>query len=254
MGSLIFRYELNYIIIKEKFMESKQTGSRIRLGIFVTIAIALFIFVIYFIGNRQNLFTKTFSISGTFEDLGGLQVGNNVRFTGMNVGTVNSVEIVSDTSVKVEMVIKKHVQKFMKEDAVATIGSEGLMGNKVINILPGTQGKPLIKDGGEVRTITPVSIDDIMNNLEVTTTNAALITDDVAALTYNIRTGNGAIGKFFMDTAFANSIDKTVVNAKNAAGGFSQNMEALKDNFLLRGYYKKKEKEAAKAKKASEKK
>ncbi len=235
-------------------MENKQTGNRIRLGIFVSIAIALFIFVIYFIGNRQNLFTKTFHVSGIFKDLGGLQVGNNVRFTGMNVGTINDVEIISDSTVKVDMVIKKHVQKFMREDAVATIGSEGLMGNKVINLLAGTPGKPTIKDGGSVKTIAAVSMDAIMKNLEITTVNASLITNDIAALTYNIRTGRGAIGKFFMDTTFAKSVDQTIVNAKNAAGGFSQNMEALKSNFLLRGYYKKKEKEAEKSKKEAERK
>lgn len=229
-------------------MDNKQTGNRIRLGIFVSIAIALFIFVIYFIGNRQNLFTKTFQISGIFKDLGGLQVGNNVRFTGMNVGTINAVEIISDSTVKVDMIIKKHVQKFMREDAIATIGSEGLMGNKVINLLAGTPGKPNIKDGGTVETIAAVSIDAIMKNLEVTTLNAAGITNDISVLTYNMRTGKGVIGKLFIDTALANTLDKTLVNAKNAAGGFSQNMEAVKSNFLLRGYYKKKEKEALKAK------
>lgn len=234
-------------------MENKQTGNRIRLGIFVSIAIALFIFVIYFIGNRQNLFTKTFHVRGIFKDLGGLQVGNNVRFTGMNVGTIDAVEIVSDSTVQVDMVIKKQVQKFMREDAIASIGSEGLMGNKVINLLAGTPGKPMIKNDGVVATITPVSMDAIMKNLELTTANAANITNDISGLTYNIRTGRGAIGKLFMDTAFANTLDKTLVNAKNAAGGFSQNMEAAKDNFLLRGYYKKKEKEAAKEKEESEK-
>jgi phospholipid/cholesterol/gamma-HCH transport system substrate-binding protein len=234
-------------------MENKQTGNKIRLGIFVSVAIALFIFVIYFIGNRQNLFNKTFVVSAIFTDLGGLQVGNNVRFTGMNVGTIDAVEIISDTTVKVDMVIKKHVQKFMREDALATIGSEGLMGNKVINLLAGTPGKPAIKDGGSVETIAAVSIDDIMKNLEVTTFNAAVITDDISGLTYNIRTGRGAIGKLFMDTAFANELDQTMINTKNAAGGFSDNMEAMKSNFLLRGYYKKKEREAEKAKEAAQK-
>jgi len=107
MGSLIFRINSN-----NRNMENKQSGNRIRLGIFVSIAIALFIFVIYFIGNRQNLFTKTFHINGTFKDMGGLQVGNNVRFTGMNVGTINAVEIITDSTVKVDMRIEKKVQKF----------------------------------------------------------------------------------------------------------------------------------------------
>ena len=234
-------------------MENKQTGSRIRLGIFVSVAIALFIIVIYFIGNRQHMFSKTFHINGTFKDLGGLQVGNNVRFTGMNVGTINAVEIISDSTVKVDMVIDKKVQKFMRQDAIATIGSEGLMGNKVINLLAGSPGNAMVKDGGSVRTITPVSMDDIMKNLEVTSKNAAVITDDITVLTTSARTGKGAIGRIFMDSTFSQNLSQTMVNAKKATGGLNENMEAAKHNFLLKGYFKKKEKEAAEKKKEAEK-
>lgn len=234
-------------------MKNKETGNRIRLGIFVSVAVALFIIVIYLIGDGKQIFSKTFEISGTFKDLGGLQVGNNVRFTGINIGTIDEVEIITDTTVRVDMVIEKRVQKFIKQDAIATIGSEGLMGNKVITLMAGSPGAPIIKDGGSVKTLTPVSLDDIMKNLAVTTNNAANITDDISALTANVRNGGGAIGKLFVDTAFANSLEKTMLNAQHAAGGLSQNMEAAKSNFLFKGYYKKKEKAAEKAKKEAEK-
>lgn len=231
-----------------------EAGNRIKLGIFVSVALALFIIVIYFIGDGKHMFTKTFHVSGTFKDLGGLQVGNNVCFTGISVGTVSKVEIVTDSTVRVDMVIEKHVQKFMKQDAAATIGSEGLMGNKVINILAGSPNLPMIKDGGSVRSITPVSIDDIMASLSVSAKNAEHITGDIAVLTGSIKDGHGTIGKLFMDTTLAISLDKTIVNVQHAAGGFSENMTALKHNVLLRGYYKKKEKAAEKEKKEEDKK
>lgn len=234
-------------------MKNKETGNKIRLGIFVSIGIALFIIVIYFIGDGKHMFSKTISLNGTFENLGGLQVGNNVRFTGINIGTIDQVEIVSDSTVRVNMTIEKDVQKFIRQDAIATIGSEGLMGDKVINLIAGSPGQPEIKDGGSVRTLTPVSLDDIMKNIEITSNNAAQITYDIALLTSSVRNREGAIGKLFVDTTFANTLDKTMVNAKNAAGGFSQNMEAAKSNFLFKGYYKKKEKAAEKAKKEAEK-
>lgn len=230
----------------------KETGSRVKLGIFVSIGIALLIVVIYFIGNRQHMFSKTLTISGVFKDLGGLQIGNNVRFTGINIGTIDDIEIITDSTVKVSMTVEKDVQKFIKADAVATIGSEGLMGNKVINLMAGSPDKPMIEDGGTVKTVTPVSLDDIMKNLEVTTKNAAFITDDISVLTGAIRNGDGAIGKILVDSNFAKTLDQTLVNAKNATGGFSENMEAAKHNFLLRGYYKKKEREAEKLKKERE--
>jgi len=228
-----------------------DSGNKIRLGIFVSVAVALFIIVIYVIGNKQHMFSKTFHINGIFKDVGGLQAGNNVRFSGINIGTIEKVMIITDSTVKVDMVIEKHVQQFIKQDASAIIGTEGLMGNKVINIIPGSPTAEIIKDGDNVKSITPVSIDDIMANLKVTTDNASHITDDIASLTAGIRSGRGAIGKLFVDSNFANTLNATLVNAKNAAGGFSENMEAAKHNFLLRGYYKKKEKEAEKANKDS---
>ena len=223
-----------------------EAGNRIRLGIFVSVAVGLFIVVIYFIGDGKHMFTKTFHINGTFKDLAGLQIGNNIRFTGMNVGTVSKVEIATDSTVRVDMVIEKKVQKFLKQDAIASIGSEGLMGNKVVNLLPGSADQPMIKDGGAVLTITPVSMDDIMKNMAVTSKNAALITADISVLTATVRDGNGPIGKLFMDSSMAKSLNRTIVNVQHAAGGFSDNMEAVKHNFLLRGYYKKKELQAKK--------
>src|ERR1700733_8092716 len=115
-----------------------ETGNRIKVGVFVSVALTLFIVVIYFIGDGKHMFTKTFKINGTFKDLAGLQVGNNIRFTGMNVGTVSKVEIATDSTVRVDMLIDKKVKKYLKKDAVASIGSEGLMGNKVVNLLPGS--------------------------------------------------------------------------------------------------------------------
>src|SRR3970040_98526 len=110
----------------------KNISSKIRLGIFISLGIAVFIVAIYFIGDKQQLFRSTFRVSGVFEDVGGLQAGNNVRLSGINVGTIDNVSIISDTSVRVVIVIDESTRKFIRKDAVASIGSEGLMGNKVL--------------------------------------------------------------------------------------------------------------------------
>ena len=104
---------------------------------FVTMGMAVFIAGIYFIGEGQQLFRSTFRISGVFKDVAGLQPGNNVRFSGINVGVVDNISIISDSSVRVEILIDDDTRKFIKKDAVASIGSEGLMGNKILIITPG---------------------------------------------------------------------------------------------------------------------
>ena len=226
----------------------KTSGNKIRLGIFVTVSIALFIVGIYFIGERQQLFNKTFRVSGIFMDISGLQVGNNVRFSGINVGIVENIQLVTDSTVKVDMMIDETAQKFIKKDAKAIIGSDGLMGNKIVIITPGAGSKQHIVDNGMLQTVKAVSMDDILIKIKVTADNAALITDDLAAIMQNIREGKGALGKLIMDSSLAQNVDAALLNIKQGTGGFKKNMDAASHNILLRGFFKKKSKEKDKAK------
>ena len=236
-------------------MKNNNTKTSIRLGIFVSAAIVIFIVALYFIGKRQQLFSNTFKVSGMFRDVNGLQVGNNVRFAGINVGIIEDITITTDTSVKVDFSINESTRKFIKKDAKAIIGTEGLMGNKIIIITSGTSSTKIIQNNDVILTTIPVSIDDIMNNLKITSDNAAVLTEDLADIFENIKTGRGTIGKLFMDTTFAENLSQSIVNIKKGTGGFSQNMEAAKHNILLRGFFKNKEKtkENNKTKKDEEK-
>jgi phospholipid/cholesterol/gamma-HCH transport system substrate-binding protein len=224
---------------KKNTMKKKNNHSA-TLGVFVFLGVLFFTVGIYFIGKKQQLFNTTFRISGIFKDINGLQVGNNVRFSGINVGVVENIAIVTDTTVKVEMNIDENARKFIKSDARAIVGSDGLMGNKIVSIIPGSPDQKEIADNATIGTSTPVSFDEILERLKAAGTNAANITEDLAVITDNIRSGNGTIGKLFMDTLFAKNIDQTIVNIKQGAGGFKQNMTAASHNFLLRGFFKKK--------------
>ena len=137
------------------------------------------------------------------------------------------------------MIIDVASQQFIKKNAKAVIGSDGLMGNKILNITPGSKPFSPIQDLDTIGTIIPVSLDDIMLKLKTTTDNAALITDDLASIVDNIRNGKGTIGKLFMDSIFAENLDKTIVNVKQGTKGFKQNMDAAQKSILLRGYFKK---------------
>jgi phospholipid/cholesterol/gamma-HCH transport system substrate-binding protein len=226
----------------------KEAGNKIRLGIFVSAGFALLIVGIYFIGAKQQLFNNTFHVSGVFKNISGLQIGNNVRFSGINVGIVDAIEQLTDTTVKVDMLIDEDTRKFIKKNAKAIIGSDGLMGNKIVSITPGTPGEKPLSDNDVIGTEAPVSMDDILIKLKVTGDNAATITSDLAVVMTNIREGKGTIGKLLMDTAMANEVDQAVVNIKQGAGGFKQNMNAASNTILLRGYFKKKKKEKEKEK------
>jgi phospholipid/cholesterol/gamma-HCH transport system substrate-binding protein len=223
-------------------------GNKLRLGIFVSIGITLFIIAIYYIGERQQLFSRTFHISGVFKDISGLQVGNNVRFSGINVGIIESIKQVSDSTVCVDMLIVENTRKFIKKNAKAVVGSDGLMGSRMVLILPGTTGEMEISDNDIIETSQPVSIDQILESLKVTANNAAHITSDLSIVMESIREGKGTLGKLLMDTILAENVDRALVNIRQGAGGFKQNMDAAGRSFLLRGALKKKEKALAKEK------
>lgn len=218
----------------------KTTGNTLRLGIFVSTTLVLLITAIYLIGKRQQLFGSTFLISGVFKDVSGLQVGNNVRFTGINVGIVEEMKQITDTTVRVYMLIDENSQKFIKKNAKAIVGSDGLMGNKIVLITPGTSATKQIENNDEIATAVPISMDDILLKLKVTTNNAAEITGDLAIIMNDIRAGKGTIGKLFMDSVFAQNLDDAMLNIKQGAGGFKQNMKAASKSVLLRGLFKKK--------------
>lgn len=236
----------------------KPTGNNVRLGIFVSIGLLLLIICIYFIGQRQQLFSSTFHAQALFEDVQGLQVGNNVRFAGINVGIINDMEQLTDTTVRVDMVIDEASQRFIKKNAKVIIGSDGLMGSKIVKIIPGAFTKDEIANNDWLEVAPAVDMDDVMFKVKMTTDNLAMLSGDLAIILRNVSEGKGTIGKLMMDSVFAENVDQAIVNIRQGAGGFKQNMDAASHNFLLRGFLKKKAKkdDALKesAKKGNEKK
>ncbi|TDW48071.1 phospholipid/cholesterol/gamma-HCH transport system substrate-binding protein [Flavobacterium sp. 270] len=228
----------------------KQSEYTWKLGMFVTIGLVLFVMAVYFIGKQKNLFGSTFHITSQFKNVSGLEVGNNVRFSGINVGTVEEIKLINDSSVVVRLVMKDNVQEFIKTDARASIGSDGLMGDKVLTISPGTKSQKVIENNGQIASVDGIEMQDLMKSVKKSVDNVGVISDELAIFSHSMNNGNGALARLVRDDKMANSVSNTLSNLESGTKGFSDNMEAAKSNFLLRGYYKKKEKQ--KAKKAEE--
>jgi phospholipid/cholesterol/gamma-HCH transport system substrate-binding protein len=213
----------------------KNSANKIKLGIFVTLGLAVLILAIYFIGEKQLLFKNTFRLTGVFKNVAGLQAGNNVRLSGINIGTVENISLVSDTTVRVDIVIDESSRKFIKKDAIATIGSEGLIGNKVLVINPGTGGKKNIENSDIIQTAETIDVDDIMISLKTTIDNTASITGDLAKISTNIESGKGTIGRLMMDPTWRENIQSTIINLKDGSEKFVVFMDKSQeiDNILL---------------------
>lgn len=262
---------------------NKESGFQWKLGMFVIIGLVLFVSTIYFIGKQKNLFGSTFNLKSNFKNVSGLEIGNNVRFAGINIGTVSEIQLKTDSSVVVVLLIKDEVRKFIKTDAKASIGSDGLMGDKVLTISPGPDSKKIVEDNDVIASKIPIDMEDVMGSVKKSVDNAGIITAQLAQFTQSMNNGNGTLSKLMTDKEMASSIKKSLLNLESSSNefasftvkmnkgdgalsklvtdkkmgkmidssmknieettkGFTEITEAAKHNFLLRGYFKKKEK------------
>jgi phospholipid/cholesterol/gamma-HCH transport system substrate-binding protein len=229
-----------------------NAGLKWKLGIFIVAGLVLLVFGLYFIGKQKNLFVSVFQLKAVFNNVSGLKLGNNVRFGGIAIGTVEGIQLITDTSVLVNMSIKSEVRKFIKRDASASIGSDGLVGDRVVLISPGTMNKETVRDNEVLVSHSPVETEQILAGLKTSADNAAIITQQLAEVAYKVNHGRGIISRLLGDSSMGNNLNATMVNLKKGSAGLNENMEAAKHNFLLKGYFKKKQKEEDKKKKEME--
>jgi phospholipid/cholesterol/gamma-HCH transport system substrate-binding protein len=229
-------------------MEKHTTKFKVRLGLFIAGGLMIFIVTVFIIGRQKNLFVPVYKLTTTFYNVSGLQVGNNIRFSGINVGTVDNIKIINDSTVQVDMLIQKYVQKFIKTDCEAAIGSAGLIGDRILIITQGSAYAPLAKDGQQIASKEPVEPDAIMSSLQVTADNAAIVSLQLAEIMTKVNSGSGTLGRFIQDSTIAKNISQTIMNLRKSSKGLDENMNAAKENFLFRGYYRRKEKAAEKIK------
>lgn len=192
-----------------------STSQKMKTGIFTIVGILLLVAAIFVIGSNKNMFGNTFNIYGTFRNVGGLQIGNNILFAGIKVGTIENISFVSDTIVRVDMRMSPDVKPFLKKDAVATVGSSGLMGDKVITIMPGSSTeKNLLKDGEAIASVDPVGMEEIIAKFTAVADNAGIITSELAAMATQIRNGDGSISKLLYTNTLSNNLEGTSANAE----------------------------------------
>lgn len=324
----------------------KKTINTAKLGIFVLSGLLFLILLLYMIGKNQSLFGPSFALKARFENVQGLVPGNNVRFAGIEVGTVKRIHILNDTLIEVIMTVDDKMKQFIRNNAVVAIGTDGLMGNKVINIAPSRTPAPLVNEGYVLATRKAPDTDDMLRtlhktnedvatiaenlkisvqrinssaalwkllndetlpqnlkaagaNVQLASARAAVMANDLQVIVQGVKDGKGSVGAVLKDTAFARNLNEAILkikgigdhadelalaldtlvwgvqqqvqngkgavhallkdsllamklnrsldNIQQGTDGFNQNMEALKHNFLFRGYFRKLERQKQKA-------
>ena len=205
----------------------KAASQKIRLGLFVITGLLIFILAVYFIGDKQNMFGRTNRLEAVFNNVNGLQLGNNVRYSGISVGTVRGIEMINDTTIRVDMIIDKAIFPYIKKDAIATISSDGLVGNMIINIIPGKGNEPSVEPGDEIQTFNRIRTEDMLTTLNVTNENAAKLTENLLKITNEIIKGKGTLGTLLNDTLISKDLAETMRYLKTTTKGTSETATQL---------------------------
>ena len=333
-------------------MTKKQTISNLKLGVFVLSGFTLLILMLFMLGRNRNMFGNTYPLKAIFDNAQGLMVGNNVRYSGIQAGTVKKIEILNDTSIEITMSIEKKMLPIIKENAVAAIGTDGFVGNKVVNILPAKEKSALAGEGAILTSKKSIDTDKMLqtisqtnediaviveglkttvarlnnsdalwnlledpslprnihlaiDNIKSSTVKVGHIVNDFDEIVQNVKAGKGSVGSLLMDSIHSQNLNDVILkfkssgskvdsiaatinevvlglqndiqngkgplnailndtemvsklnsildNAEKAAESLDENMEALKHNFLFKGYFRKLEKKENKQKEEIEK-
>jgi len=204
---------------------AKQGENNIKLGVFVLAGLIVMMVSFYLIGNNTSMFGSSFKLKARFSNLNGLMEGNNVLFSGIQAGTVKSIEIMNDTTIEVTMLIDSKVKSYIHNNAEAAIGTEGLMGNKVINIQPVKVNSPMVKNGDLLTAQKLTSMDEMLQTLSKTNNNIAAISE--ALKTTVLRLDTSAIFNVLNDKNIGISIKSSLKNINNASNNASEMTRGL---------------------------
>ena len=186
-------------------------------GIFVLIGIIILVVGILTLGAQQKAFVKSYRVFAVFDDVAGLQTGNNVWFSGVKIGNVRKINFFGESQVEIEMNLESSTKDFIRKNSKATISSDGLIGNKIIVIYGGTAEAPPIEAGDRLEAVMPLDTDRMMETLQENNLNLVNITNDLKVLTGRLAGGEGIVGAMLTDSVLVQEFKSIMSNLNQTA-------------------------------------
>lgn len=229
--------------------------STVRLGAFIIFGLLAFGVMVFLLGNKQFLFSSTYDINAAFESVAGLDEGAPVRAGGVRIGTVKGIQLPHrpQDKITVELELASSTRDVIKKDSIATIETEGLLGNKYVAVTFGSAEAEEVRSGESIESQPSVDYGDVakkasemldsakqaVDSSKVAIGNINDATDDMKSIAGKMNSGQGTMGALLNDRSLYQGLNATVAEAQTGATSFQENMEALKHNFFLRGFFKK---------------
>ena len=226
-----------------------------RLGAFIVATLAVLAAGVFIIGSQENLFRSTYQLKTHFDNVAGLAVGADVQVGGVHSGNVHSIMLPHKPGDKVLVVmdLDKSTKEIIKRDSVASIETEGVLGNQFVAISFGSAGQAEVADGENIQSIPPLELgallaktNAILDSSQQAILNTTAATAHLNSVSAKIDSGQGTVGALVNDRQLYNDLEQTtttlhdtMLQAQTGVTDFQENMEALKHNFFLSGYFRK---------------
>jgi len=207
-------------------MKAIQSKRAAIVGIFILVGMAILMAAVFTLGNQRKAFSKGIPVKAIFDNVNGLQAGNNIWFSGVKIGAVRRLQLISGARVEVDMNIDPKSRNFIRKDAKVKIGSDGLIGNKIIIIYGGTESVPAVEPNDILKDESVLGTEQVMNTLQENNKNLLAITKDFKLISDRLASGEGTIGKLLTNDDLANQLQATAVTLQKA----SDNMQVLTSN------------------------
>ncbi|KAA9353697.1 MlaD family protein [Larkinella humicola] len=208
-------------------MKAAENKRAITVGIFVLIGIVILVTGIMVLGGQQKRFVKSIRVNAIFDNVGGLQAGANVWFSGVKIGTVRRIQFYGNSQVEVTMNIEESSQQYIRKDALAALSTDGLIGNKIVEIVGGSMKAGTVEDGDILHAKAALNTDEIMATLQQNNNNLLRVTSDAKKILDEVLKGKGMAGAVLRDSTMANRFKNTMANLQIASSGAAQATKSL---------------------------
>lgn len=208
-----------------------KSNKPVVVGIFILLGIAILVVTIFTLGGQKKSFVKTVTIHAIFDDVGGLTKGGNIWFSGVKVGTVKDIQFYGNSRVEVAMSIEKSAQSHIRKNAKAKIGSDGLIGNRIVIIYDGDSTAKPVEKGDVIVVEKHLTTDDILATLQLNNQNLLEITRDFKSISKKINNGEGLVSALLNDSAMVKKLNGTIDNLQSTVSNF-KTVSLTSRNFL----------------------
>jgi phospholipid/cholesterol/gamma-HCH transport system substrate-binding protein len=214
-------------------MNEINIGKRLAVGIFISLGLAILLVTVFTIGNQRKTFIKSIRLHVIFDNVQGLQPGNNIWLSGMKVGTVKTIDFYGNSQVAVILNVERKAQPHIRKDSKAHISTDGLVGNKIVVIDGGSDAVPAVSDNDSLQSQHLAGMQEMMTTFQASNSNLLEITGNLKTISRRLTEGQGTLGQLINDPEIADHLRTSIDHLRNATAGSEKmiaNLEAFSDH------------------------